>query len=269
MITMTLKSIKKHIYGILGLVSFMTRIPVNIYCDLETVSKYLVFIVFIGAFIGLIGGLISLPFYYLNIDSEVVGILVLFTMLYIQGFHHVDGLGDCGDCWMVMGNKNRKLEVMKDKYMGVGAFMWILFFELISIFGIYYFYHILLNNMGGYLFIKLIIIIETVSRLGLLSCACCGIPHREGTGRYFVKNTNEFHLLVGYLFVLGLSYLLGIFKMGILLSTLSIMIGMLIAWYHNRTIGVVNGDVLGASCEIVRSMSFIVLILTFNGLINY
>jgi adenosylcobinamide-GDP ribazoletransferase len=107
--------------AIRGLTAFMTRIPTgNFKSGFEEISKYLVLIVFIGAFIGFIGSMASYPFYYLGINSPIiVGAVVLFIILYIQGFHHVDGLGDCGDAWMVMGGARKKLDVMKDKYMGV------------------------------------------------------------------------------------------------------------------------------------------------------
>jgi adenosylcobinamide-GDP ribazoletransferase len=245
--------------AIRGLIAFMTRIPTGHFkSGFEEISKYLVFIVFIGMFIGFIGAMASYPFYYFGIKSDVVGVVVLFVMLYIQGFHHVDGLGDYGDAWMVMGNARKKLEVMKDKYMGVGAFVFIFFIEFLSIASINYLYKLLSSDF--LLFVKLIILVEACSRLGLLACACCGIPSKSGTGRYFAKNNSEYHLFMGYIFLLMLSFLMGIPKIGVMSSTFAVFFGMFIAWNSNKNLKCITGDILGASCEIARALIFMVVI---------
>ena len=257
-----MKKLSDVIDGIKGLVAFMTRIPVgNFHSDLEEISQYLLFILFIGMFIGLLGSLVVLPFYYLNVDAPIlVGTLVLFTMLYIQGFHHVDGLGDYGDAWMVMGGAKRKLEVMRDKYIGVGALVFVFFVEMISLASIGYLY----SKLPFLTFLKLMVITEASSRLGLLTCACCGIPSKEGTGRYFVKNTDEYHLSLGYLIMMILSFLLDIPKIGVLCSTVAVFFAMAVAKRSNSEINCVTGDVLGATVEMTRAVVLITASLGIN-----
>ncbi|HIP16852.1 MAG TPA: adenosylcobinamide-GDP ribazoletransferase [Methanothermococcus okinawensis] len=257
-----LTEIGNAIDGIKGIIAFMTRIPVgDFHSDFEEISKYFIVILFIGMFIGFLGSIVALPFYYLNIKAHIlVGALVLFTMLYIQGFHHVDGLGDYGDAWMVMGNARRKLEVMKDKYMGVGALMFIFFVEIISLASIGYLY----NRLPFLIFLKIIILIEACSRLGLLTCACCGVPSKEGTGRYFVKNTNEYHLFIGYLIMMILSFLLDLSKVGVLCSTVAVFFAIIIARKSNRDLNCVNGDVLGATNEMTRALVLLCAALGIN-----
>ena len=247
-----MKKLSDAIDGIKGLIAFMTRIPVgNFHSDLEEISKYLLFILFIGMFIGFLGSLVAFPFYYIKVESPIlVGTLVLFTMLYIQGFHHVDGLGDYGDAWMVMGGAKRKLEVMRDKYIGVGALVFVFFVEMISLASIGYLY----SKLPFLTFLKLIVLTEASSRLGLLTCACCGIPSKEGTGRYFVKNTNEYHLSLGYLIMMILSFILDIPKIGVLCSTVAVFFAMAVAKRSNSEINCVTGDVLGATVEMTRAV---------------
>ena len=259
-----MKKLSNAIDGIKGLVAFMTRIPVgNFHSDLEEISRYLLFILFIGVFIGFLGSLVALPFYYLGVESPIlVGTLVLFTMLYIQGFHHVDGLGDYGDAWMVMGGAKRKLEVMRDKYIGIGALVFVFFVEIISLTSIGYLY----SKLSFLTFSKLMVITEASSRLGLLTCACCGIPSKEGTGRYFVKNTNEFHLSLGYLIMMILSFLLDVPKIGVLCSTVAVFFAMAVAKRANNEINCVTGDVLGATVEMTRA---VVLLATTLGIHLY
>jgi adenosylcobinamide-GDP ribazoletransferase len=250
--------LRSMIDEIKGLVAFMTRIPVGHFrSNFEDMARYFMILPLIGTLVGIFGALVAFVFNYFNFEaSNVVGVVVMFALLYMQGFHHVDGLGDFGDAWMVMGNTRKKLEVMKDVYMGTGGLIFVFLIELISIFSIAYFY----ENLSFILFAKYIIIGETCSRLGLLSSACCGIPSKEGTGRHFVKNTKEFHLFIGYVLTLAVSVLMGVPKIGALCSTLAVFFGMFIAWNSNKSFKCVTGDILGATNEITRAIVLIAAI---------
>jgi len=233
-----------------GLISFMTRIPVGrSKSDFEGIAKYFMLMPLVGTLISIFGVAVTFLMYKIGFTSgNVVSAIVLFTLLYVQGFHHLDGLADYGDAWMVQGNARKKLEVMKDVYMGIGGFVFVFFIELISLFSIAY----LFESNEILMFIKYLIIIETCSRLGLLSCACCGIPANEGTGRFFVKKATESHLLLGLLLSLAVSAVLHIPKIGVLCSILAVFWGMFFAWKCNNRLNCVTGDILGATAEISR-----------------
>jgi adenosylcobinamide-GDP ribazoletransferase len=237
----------------------MTRIPAgNSKSDFEGIAKYFMLMPLVGTLISLFGALVAILMSTLGITSgNILGTIVLFTLLYVQGFHHIDGLADYGDSWMVQGNARKKLEVMKDVYIGIGGFIFVFFVELVSLFSISY----LFETNGIIIFVKYIIIIETCSRLGLLSCACCGIPSTEGTGRFFVKRTNESHLLTGLLLSLSVSLLLNIPKLGALCSILAVFVGMFFAWKCNNQLNCVTGDILGATAEISRMILLISVII--------
>ncbi|WP_459202547.1 adenosylcobinamide-GDP ribazoletransferase [Methanococcus sp. CF] len=241
-----------------GLVLFMTRIPIGMSkSGFEDIARYFMFMPLVGTLISLFGVFTACLLNYVGITSgNIIGTAVLFTLLYIQGFHHLDGLADYGDAWMVTGNARKKLEVMKDVYMGIGGFVFVFFVELLSLFS----YAYLFETSEFTVFLKYIIIIETCSRLGLLSCACCGIPANEGTGRYFAKTSNESHLLTGLIFALGVSIVLQIPKIGVLCSILAVFLGMFIAWKCNNKLGCVTGDIFGATAEISRMVFLIVII---------
>jgi adenosylcobinamide-GDP ribazoletransferase len=115
--------------------------------------------------------------------------------------------------------------------------------------------------------VKLIILVEACSRLGLLACACCGIPSKSGTGRYFAKNNSEYHLFIGYMILLIISFLMDIPKIGVVAATFAVFLGIFIAWNSNRNLKCITGDVLGASCEIARALIFVLIILFLNA--NY
>ncbi|ABR56757.1 adenosylcobinamide-GDP ribazoletransferase [Methanococcus aeolicus] len=256
-----LKKIINGIDAIRGLMAFMTKIPMgNFKSGFKEMSHHYTFIIFIGLFIGLIGAPCSYPFYYFDIGGIIVGVVVLFVMLYIQGFHHVDGLGDYGDAWMVMGAPEKKLIVMRDKYMGVGAFAFIFFVELLSISAISAIY----LNSTFLQFVKLIILAEGCSRLGSLCCASLGAPSNSGTGRYFIENTKKIHLFIGIIILLFISYLIGIFKIGLMAVAVAVLVGIVIVKSSKKSFGCITGDILGASCEITRAFVLLIMVFLIN-----
>ncbi|MCS3900344.1 adenosylcobinamide-GDP ribazoletransferase [Methanococcus voltae] len=249
-----------------ALIAFMTKIPIsNITCGFEDMAKYFWVMPLIGTLIGVFGALIAYGLHLIEFSAPLIAsIIILCTLLYMQGFHHVDGLGDYGDAWMVMGTKRKKLDVMKDVNIGIGGIMFLLLVELTSIFAIAHIY----STVSIFEFMKYIILVETCSRLVLLACATCGIPATEGTGRYLVKKSNEMFLLIGLLTPLALGYLLGAFKIAIMLATVSAFFGMYFAWNSNKKLGCVTGDILGASVELSRAL-LLVLIIALAPAVKY
>ncbi|WP_048055569.1 adenosylcobinamide-GDP ribazoletransferase [Methanotorris igneus] len=230
------------IEDIRNLIAFMTRIPIGTEnFDFEKIAEYFFIIPIIGLIIGGFGALLAYILSYI-FPSTIVGIIVMFFLLYVQGFHHVDGLADFGDAWMLMGSPKRKLEVMKDVYMGIGGLIFVFFVELISIFAIIY---------AIEFSVVYILIAEICSRLGMLACACCGTPCSEGTGRYFVKKSDEKFIVMGLMLTLLIVFPLA-GKLGVLCVILAILTGGYIARVANKHFRCVNGDVLGATNEITR-----------------
>ena len=253
-----INKINNAINGIKGLIAFMTKIPIGYFnCNFEEMANYYIFIIFIGFFIGLVGALIVYPFYFFNIEGYFIGVIVLFTMLYIQGFHHVDGLGDYGDAQMVMGDSKRKLEVMRDKYIGVGAFCYIFFVELTSILLISHFYHL----FPFIYFLKLIILIEGGSRFGSFVCACLGSPLENSTAKYFVSKNNLLHLILGIIIMLIVGgVLLNLKVISIVIVITALILNIFISNSAKKSFGGVSGDILGASSEITRVVLLIITI---------
>jgi adenosylcobinamide-GDP ribazoletransferase len=230
------------IEDIRNLIAFMTRIPIGTEnFDFEKIANYFFMIPIIGLIVGGVGALLAYVLGYL-FPLTIVGIIVVFFLLYMQGFHHVDGLADFGDAWMVMGSPKRKLEVIKDVYMGIGGLIFVFFVELISIFAIVY---------AIEFSIIYILIAEVCSRLGMLVCACCGTPASEGTGRYFVKKSDEKFVVIGLILTLLITFPLS-GKLGVLCVILAIFSGAYMARVANKHFRCVNGDVLGATNEITR-----------------
>jgi adenosylcobinamide-GDP ribazoletransferase len=74
-----------------------------------------------GAFIGLISGLVGLALELLKVPSIVWATVVYALLLIVTGFNHMDGLLDFADAAVAQAPRERRLQIMKDQYMGATA----------------------------------------------------------------------------------------------------------------------------------------------------
>ncbi|MCQ6254465.1 adenosylcobinamide-GDP ribazoletransferase [Methanocaldococcus sp.] len=236
-----------------SLLSFFTRFPIYVEdFDFDRVASYFYLIVFIGYIFGIFSLLIGYIFNFF-LPNLLTAILILFFVEYLNGFHHLDGLIDFGDGYMAVGDKKKKLMAMKDRYIGCGGVVFAIFINLIAIFSISY---ILEIN------ILYLLVVEVCAKLGMLSCSTFGNPLIEGTGRYFVKKSDEKFLTVGIILSLPLIILFdGIYRKVVIIAIISsIITGLCMAKIAKNHFGGVNGDILGASNEITRVVVLLTII---------
>ncbi len=231
-------------------ISFFTRFYIHVdNFDLKEIGKNFHFIIVIGYIYGFLSLFFGKLFLFLKLPDILVGVIILFILEYFNSFQHFDGLLDFGDGWMSFNNK---IEALKDKYIGVGAFAFGFFITLIS--AISY----------GYLLAKnifMLLVIEVLCRLGVLSCATFGNHLKEGSGKYIVKYCNEKNLTIGLIFTLPLLIFGYYSSLGILLS---IFIGFYMSKISRNLFGGVNGDILGATNEICRAVLSLVFLIILN-----
>ena len=240
-----------------ALISFFTRIPLPISeFSFEDIANYFYLVVLVGYLFGIFGVILAFLFEIL-LPKLLVGILVLFFIEYLNGFHHIDGLIDFGDGWMAVGDKKKKLMAMRDRYVGCGGVVLAIFVNLISAFSLFY----ILNINLLY-----ILVVEISAKLGMLSCSTFGKPLIEGTGRYFVKKADEKFLTIGIILSLPLLLLFdGIDrKITIIAIIVAVISGFCMAKISKKHFGGVNGDVLGASNEITRVVVLLAIIACFK-----
>ncbi|MCL4421402.1 MAG: adenosylcobinamide-GDP ribazoletransferase [Candidatus Thermoplasmatota archaeon] len=98
--------------------SFFTIIPSK--CD-NINSGYSGYVSLVGAIIGLISGA---AFYFVSFYVNVIlgAAISLSLILLLSGFNHLDAVLDAGDAILVRGPPSRKLEVLKDHFLGAGGF---------------------------------------------------------------------------------------------------------------------------------------------------
>ncbi|XRO77155.1 adenosylcobinamide-GDP ribazoletransferase [Methanocaldococcus sp. 10A] len=236
-----------------ALLSFFTRIPIYVEdFNFEDIANYFYLIILIGYVFGIFSLIFGYVFSFL-LPNLLAAILILFLIEYLNGFHHIDGLIDFGDGWMAVGDKRKKLMAMKDRYIGCGGLVFAIFVNLLAI-----------TSISQILEISILylLVVEVCAKLGMLSCSTFGNPLIEGTGRYFVKKSDEKFLTIGVILTLPLLLIFNGFERKVVIIAIitAIIIGLCIAKISKKHFGGVNGDILGASNEITRVVVLIVII---------
>ena len=230
--------------SILGLLTFSTILPINVFTSIEYMTKLTWVWPFLHLFMGVLAaicGYVSLNFLHLN--PFFTSVIVYAFLMIITGYNHLDGVMDMADGVMVHGDPERKISVMKDSSVGAGGVATLFLVASLTIAGIY--------NILDYNFIFGIILCEMLSKTSLITTALISEPLTPGIGSYFINETNIANYFLSTFFTACIAYLLGGF-VGIIGVLGAIVSGLSIAVIARRNFVLANGDVLGMSNEVGR-----------------
>ena len=235
--------------SILGLLTFSTILPINVFTSIEYMTKLTWVWPFLHLFIGILAaicGYVSLNLLHLN--PFFTSVIVYTFLMIITGYNHLDGVMDMADGVMVHGDPERKISVMKDSSVGAGGVATLFLVASLTIAGIY--------NILDYNFIFGIILCEMLAKTSLLTTALLSKPLIPGIGSYFIKETSASNYLLSTFIAACIAYLLGGF-VGIGGVVGAIISGLVIAVIAKRNFVLANGDVLGMSNEVGRFMALL------------
>jgi len=235
--------------SLLGLLTFSTILPINVYTSIEYMTKLTWCWPFLHIFIGILAaicGYVSIEFLHLN--SFFTAAIVYAFLMIITGYNHLDGVMDMADGVMVHGEPEKKIMVMKDSSVGAGGVATLFLVASLTIAGLY--------NILDYHFILGIMICEMSAKTSLLTTALLSKPLTPGIGSYFMNETNLGNYLLSTAIVLIIGDLfagyVGLF--GVVGAMIS---GLIIALVARRNFVLANGDVLGMSNEVGRLFSLL------------
>ena len=237
------------IRSLLGLLTFSTVLPINVFTSIEYMTKLTWAWPFIHIFIGILAaicGYISLEILHLN--SFFAAVIVYAFLMIITGYNHLDGVMDMADGVMVHGEPERKIRVMKDSSVGSGGVATLFLVASLTIAGIY--------NILDYNFIIGIIICEMLAKTSLLTTALLSKPLTPGIGSYFINETTPSKYFISTAIITTFAFLLG-GLVGIFGALGAIISGTIIAVIAKRNFVLANGDVLGMSNEVGRLFSLL------------
>jgi len=240
--------------GIAGLISFSTVLPLNIHATIEEMAAFTWFWPIIGGLIGIFVGAVGfLTLNVLHLPPLVSAALVYSFTIWFTGFHHLDGLMDMGDGLMVHGDYQKKIDVMQDMMVGTGGISLFFIIAIITFSSI--------NAIPVVLIFWVLLTSEISAKMSLLSCATFSIPLSNGTGRHFINAMNVPLLAVSF-FIAGITGFFVLNLPGVLGITGALIGGYLVAEIAKKNFKYATGDILGASNEIGRAVSLIVIIIS-------
>lgn len=238
--------------GLKGLLGFLTILPVGMEA-IEDVSKYFFLCPLVGLLIGSVAGLIGFASNFF-LPELISGFLTLVGIQLLTGFHHLDGLLDLSDAAMARGDAKRRLEVMHDMYTGAAAVASAVIVLVLT--------GLVFGHFSGLDILKAAIVAEVLAKESMILTAYLGKkPEYEGLGYYVVESIKNKHLEA--LFSLLLSAMVGFVLFGFsfiwVLAAMTITV-VVITYYANKTLECVTGDVMGATNEINRLITILMIL---------
>lgn len=204
-----------------------------------------------GGIIGIIVGFIAF-FSSMFLPQYITSFIVLVTFVIVTGVHHIDALADFADGLMVKGDRESKRKAMSDPIVGsAGATALIINFIGLFI--------ALLSFDSSLKLLYAIVVSEIIAKYVMVMQASVGDSAWSGFSSAFtieMKKRNKITISTIFTIVLVLSIegVLGLLTLGIV-----IIIGFIIYIISYRNFGGVSGDVFGASNEIARLSSLLIL----------
>ena len=223
----------------IALLQFETRLPLGKPVDFGRFASHTWLYPLAGYVVGGIAAIATL----LIAPRLLATAVALAVALLVTGFHHLDGLLDFGDGLMAHGSREKRVAALTDRSIGAGGVGTGITVTLVAFAALS-----TVPSVGA-----AILAGEVFARLGTAWITVAGPPFREGIHSTLHRSARPAHGFYAVIFVLPLLLVLPsgslILAGGITALSVAGMITL-----ADRLFGGVNGDVAGATHEIVRAL---------------
>ena len=243
----------EYLRPIESVLGFLTILPVGKQNhDLYYVAKSMYLFPAAGLVIGAIIG--AMAFGVSNfLHPMLVGFLVAGALIIITGVHHTDALTDFADGLMAKGSRESKHRAMRDPAAGsAGVAALVMYFAgMIIVFNI--------GFESSLAIFTSLITAEVIAKYVMVMLAYRGLSAWEGSSSPFtvvMKDKTRMLAATGIMVTIvgfASSYA------GFAALVVSLLLAELLKYVSRKSFGGISGDVLGASNEITRLSSLIVL----------
>lgn len=240
-----------------SLIAFLTIIPVGMDPDcLIDAANYMYLFPLVGAFIGLLAG--AFARLLLNVlAASVVGISTLGFILLVTGLHHIDGLFDFGDGIMYQGPPERKIGIMHDPKTGSGGIALGIVTILTTA--------LCIAQLDNNIIIESLVLSEVSAKLSMVIMARFGRSAHKGMNTYFINamqgKYRNLRLITALIISFGIAIPL-LWITGSAVMVVGIFSGLIMIEISNRHFRGVTGDVMGATNELARMVSLVMILVT-------
>jgi len=230
--------------------SFLTILPTS-NSTLDDIAKYMYLFPVVGIIIGILVGSFGFGLSFL-LDPIIVSFLVVVSIAIITGIHHADGLADFADGLMVKGNKQKKLNAMKDLSTGSAGVVAIVLYLIGLV--------IAISLTTGFDLFKAILISEILAKFSMVLMASLGNSASLGSNSPFMKiMKDKKKLMAAFLIMIIPVTILGE-TTGLVMLGVTFIVTLTILVISNRSFGGITGDVLGSTNELTRLASLMVFV---------
>jgi adenosylcobinamide-GDP ribazoletransferase len=234
----------------LGALQFLTLLPTR--RSTASPGDSALFFPLVGA---LLGALSAAVLYAATapLGPSIAALLAIAVLLLATGGLHEDGLADAADAFRAGRSRDKIFAILNDSRIGTyGALALIV--------------SLLLRWQSLLRFKKLPLVGLTaalaLSRASMVLLGAMAPPAGDGLGALFVKQISRraawAAALQAILVAVLVGYLMG-WKPAVVMIAADFLIIQLARAYFVRRLGGVNGDCLGATCQVVETMNLIVL----------
>jgi adenosylcobinamide-GDP ribazoletransferase len=241
--------------GLKNTLAFLTILPVGMDEDgIVQAANYMPAFPVIGGLIGLATGALvwSLQAF---LPSLIAGMLGLGFILLLTGVHHADGLLDFGDAMMVLGSPAEKLRVMRDRQTGAGGLCLGLVVLSATAFS--------MGALDRSIVIQSLVASEASCKFAMVLQAYAGNSAQEGLNSPFLEamhgKRRATRLGVSLFLTLAIS-LVALQIGGVVVMLAGLVVPTIMLLIARREFGGITGDVMGATNELVRLASLLVIL---------
>lgn len=231
--------------------SFLTIIPTS-NASLETIAKYMYLFPIVGIVIGLIIGGFGYGLSLTGLEPMIVSLLVVAGLAIITGIHHTDGLADFADGLMAKGDKEKKLNAMKDLATGSAGIVTVVLYIVGLI--------IALSMTYGLDLLKAILLGEIIAKFSMVLMASIGKSATLGSNSPFVELMKDKRKLILAAVITFVPVIAIGGSLGAIMALGAIGITLLLTVLATRSFGGITGDVLGATNELSRLSSIMIFV---------
>ena len=236
-----------------SVLAFLTILPVGKQNqDIYYIAKNMYLFPAAGLVIGSIVGAMALGISDF-LHPLLIGFLITGALVILTGVHHTDALADFAYGLMAKGGKEVKHKAMLDPAVGSAG---------VATLVMYFAGMIIVFNMGfgsSLAIFTSIITAEVIAKYVMVLLANRGISAWEGFSSPFIAAMKDRYKMIVATGIMAAIVWFASSYAGFIALIISLMLAQLLKYVSSKSFGGVSGDVLGASNEITRLSSFVVL----------
>jgi adenosylcobinamide-GDP ribazoletransferase len=218
---------------------FLTRVPVN--GNFEKARNEL----WAFPLVALVSS--ALPAIVLYLKLPLANVLAVLALYWTIGLLHLDGLADWADGIMAKGDREKKIEAMKDVNTGIAGLFAVVMVLLLQVYSLLFlpFYAIFLAELN--------------SKYAMLLALATKKSFGSGLGAYFMERMNRKQLILGSILYSVLLIPLVLYYSKNLLSPLGLFVSAYVIKLSIENFDGLNGDCLGAIADITRAGTLLIM----------